>query len=199
MCSGSLELFLSSRESPGQREELSFQSLRGGREQPKKGRGKKTLRCLQKREKKKKKVSGKSDGKVKPIRGWPCTVHRGGGPGAPTGPWLCMGGAGRAGPLTSVPLTSAPPAQLKFTVLLEKGGEPPQTSGLRSVPRSFLLLQQQPTRGWLGGGWGVGWGRSQRLLCLTSRQRGRPFPSPTGVKSLLPLVFVQPYEWSEDC
>lgn len=92
------------------RKELSFQSLRGGREQPKKGRGKKTLRCLQRRRRRKKKSVEKVTARSSRFGGGPARSTEEGGRPPQQGHDCAQGESGAADLGTLDPSLSSPSA-----------------------------------------------------------------------------------------
>lgn len=150
----------------------------------------------------KKKVSGKSDGEVKPIRGMVLCgpLGRGQSPSQTSGekatrsltlpprippPWPQPSPRkAPSGPLSvclcaGIALIHCLPARMEFTFLLA------ELRCLHHPPTPPQALLQKPRRVWLGGG------ESSFVLCL---DKGAPaFPKPHRCEELVTLVFVQPY------
>ena len=197
------ELFLGSKKKKKKKKTLGdvrkdrFKAFGGGAA-AKKGQGKEKAPMFTE----KKKVSGKSDGEVKPIRGMVLCGPLGRGrspsqtsgekatrsltlrPRIPPPPWPQPSpGKAPSGPLSvclcaGIALIHCLPARMEFTFLLAE---------LRCLhtPTPPQALLQKPRRVWLGGG------ESSFVRCL---DKGAPaFPKPHRCEELVTLVFVQPY------
>ena len=158
----------------------------------------------------KKKVSGKSDGEVKPIRGMVLCgpLGRGQSPSQTSGekatrsltlpprippPWPQPSPRkAPSGPLSvclcaGIALFHCLPARMEFTFLLAELRclHPPPTP-----PHPRPCFRSPGGSGWVG----------ERALLYSVLTKGpRPFPSPTGVKSLLPWCLFSPISGLKDC
>ena len=211
MCGRSPELFLGSKKNRKEKKSLGdvrkdrFKAFGGGTA-AKKGQGKEKAPMFTE----KKKVSGKSDGEVKPIRGMALCgpLGRAGRPHRPRGRKPlglspCDPASRRPGP--SAALERPPPVRSLSPVPGDRINPlSPCLNGVHiSARRSQMSAPHPPHprpcfRSPGGSGWvGARAPSSSFVRCLDKGTR--PFPSPTGVKSLLPWCLFSPISGLKDC